>query len=95
MRVFLTGGTGFIGSRVAKKLRDRGDEVVALVRSRSRAAVLEGIGCELADGDLNDALSIERALAGVDSVTFMAEARSPFPGYLIGADAPLPGSLHS
>jgi nucleoside-diphosphate-sugar epimerase len=32
MRIFLTGGTGFIGGNVAEKLRARGDEVVALVR---------------------------------------------------------------
>ena len=33
MRVFLTGGTGFIGGHVARKLRERGDDVRALVRS--------------------------------------------------------------
>jgi dihydroflavonol-4-reductase len=52
MRWFLTGATGFLGGRLAGHLRERGDDVVALVRSRSRAARLEASGCELVEGDL-------------------------------------------
>ena len=37
MKVFLTGGTGFIGGEVARQLRERGDEVVCLVRSPGKA----------------------------------------------------------
>ena len=33
MKAFVTGGTGFIGGRLVRRLRERGDEVVALVRS--------------------------------------------------------------
>lgn len=47
MRVFVTGATGFLGGRVARLLRQRGDDVVALVRSPSRAAALGELGCEL------------------------------------------------
>ena len=37
MKVFVTGGTGFIGGEVVRQLRDRGDEVVCLVRSPEKA----------------------------------------------------------
>lgn len=72
MRVFLTGGTGFIGSRVAERLRARGDDVVALVRSSARATALVGLGCELIEGDLNDRIDVDRGVEGSDVVVHMA-----------------------
>jgi nucleoside-diphosphate-sugar epimerase len=67
MRVFLTGGTGFIGGHVARLLRERGDEVVALVRSPEKAAELQRLGCELVAGDLGDTAAIGTALEGCDA----------------------------
>ena len=67
MRVFLTGGTGFIGGHVARMLRERGDEVVALVRSPEKAADLERLGCELVAGDLSDTAAITSAIGGCDA----------------------------
>ena len=52
MRVFVTGATGFVMGAVTRRLRARGDEVVALVRSRSRAGDLDAMGCQLVEGDL-------------------------------------------
>ena len=72
MRAFLTGGTGFIGRQVARKLRERGDEVVALARSPERAAPLRELGCEIAEGDLSDAEGIRRGLEGCDSAFHVA-----------------------
>jgi dihydroflavonol-4-reductase len=54
MRVFLTGATGFVMGAVARDLRERGDDVVALVRNPSRAATLSALGCELVAGDVVD-----------------------------------------
>jgi len=54
VKAFLTGATGFIGGHVARMLRERGDEVVALVRSPRKAAALTELGCELVEGDLSD-----------------------------------------
>ena len=68
MRIFLTGGTGFIGGVVAAALRERGDDVRALVRDPAKAARLERLGCELVAGDLGDVAAIERALEGCDAV---------------------------
>jgi nucleoside-diphosphate-sugar epimerase len=68
MRAFVTGGTGFIGSRVIKRLRDRGDEVVALVRTPSKATNLVDQGVELVEGDLSSDDAIKRAVDGCDAV---------------------------
>lgn len=72
MRVFMTGATGFIGSAVARRLRDRGDDVVALVRSPGKAADLAALGCELVAGDLGDRDALERGMAGADAAIHAA-----------------------
>ena len=72
MRVFLTGGTGFIGGWVARKLRERGDDVVVLARSPDRASNLVRLGCELVEGDLSDAEAIRRGVQGSDAVIHCA-----------------------
>jgi dihydroflavonol-4-reductase len=68
VRVFLTGGTGFIGGEVARRLRARGDTVRALVRTPSKAAALTSIGCELVEGDLSDEDALRSAIKGCDTV---------------------------
>ena len=68
MRVFLTGGTGFLGGRLAAALRSRGDEVVALVRSPERAGLLLELGCELVEGDLDSEAAIRTGVVGCDAV---------------------------
>lgn len=67
MRAFVTGGTGFIGGRLVRQLRERGDDVVALVRSPSSASELEALGCELVEGDLRSSEALHRGLEGADS----------------------------
>jgi nucleoside-diphosphate-sugar epimerase len=72
VKAFVTGGTGFIGSRVARRLRERGDEVVALVRSPAKAAELRELGCELVEGDLSSDDAIRRGVEGCDAVFHVA-----------------------
>ncbi len=75
MKVFLTGGTGFIGGHVAQRLRKRGDDVTTLVRNPAKAIALEGLGCQLIQGDLNDRLPIDIAVAEADLVIHLAARR--------------------
>jgi nucleoside-diphosphate-sugar epimerase len=73
MRVFLTGGTGLIGSHVAARLRDRGDDVVALVRSTSQTSHLVEIGCQPVVGDILDDPGVTAArIRGCDAVVHAA-----------------------
>ena len=72
MRVFLTGGTGFIGGTVAHQLRDAGHEVVALVRDPSRAKRLVAAGVELVRGDLSSHEVIADAARGADAAIHAA-----------------------
>jgi nucleoside-diphosphate-sugar epimerase len=68
VKAFVTGATGFIGGHVARKLRERGDEVAALVRSPDKASALREQGCELVEGDLSDVEAIGRGVEGRDAV---------------------------
>jgi nucleoside-diphosphate-sugar epimerase len=72
VKVFLTGGTGFIGGEVARQLRARGDDVVCLVRSPEKASRLTDLGCKLVSGDLGDAAAIRAGMSGCDAVIHAA-----------------------
>ncbi len=71
-RAFLTGGTGFIGGRLAAQLRREGREVRALVRSPAKATALAELGCELVPGDLTDPESFRDAIRGCVEVYHLA-----------------------
>ncbi len=72
MADLVTGATGFTGGHLARALVARGHRVRALVRDRHRAADLAAAGIELVEGDLTDAASLARALAGIDRVYHIA-----------------------
>jgi dihydroflavonol-4-reductase len=68
----VTGATGFVGSAVARALAARGHRLRLLVRPRSDRRNIEGLEAELALGDLSDADSLARAVAGCRSVAHVA-----------------------
>ena len=72
MKVFITGGTGFIGGEVVRQLRGRGDDVVCLVRNPEKGRSVAALGCEIATGDLGDSAAIRAGMEGCDAVIHAA-----------------------
>lgn len=68
MNVLVTGATGKVGNAVARKLIERGDEVVALVRDVEAARAVLPAGIQAVRGDVRDPASCERAAAGAEAV---------------------------
>ena len=72
MRIFLTGGTGLVGSLLIKKLRGRGDQVVALSRRPEVAKQQWGDGVTIVAGDPAQTGPWMDAVAGCDAVVHLA-----------------------
>lgn len=72
MKILVTGATGKVGSRLARRLADRGHHVRALVRDPGRADALRRRDVELVRGDLLDVASLAAAVLGVDAVVHCA-----------------------
>ncbi|HJS69528.1 MAG TPA: NAD-dependent epimerase/dehydratase family protein [Gaiellaceae bacterium] len=72
MKAFVTGATGFVGGRLAARLRERGDEVVALVRDPAKAGRLRELGCTIVEGDLSSRPALAAAMEGCDAVFHVA-----------------------
>lgn len=71
-KILVTGATGKVGSRLVKRLAERGDSVRALVRDEGRASHLRGERVALVEGDLLEADSLKAAVLGVDAVVHCA-----------------------
>ena len=105
MKVFLTGGTGFIGGHVARKLRERGDDVRALARNPEKGAALTALGCEVVAGDLSDGTAIANGLEGADAAIHCAavyevgipqsEHKAMYEANVVGTENALRGALEA
>jgi dihydroflavonol-4-reductase len=75
VRVLITGANGFIGSHLARRLVDRGDDVRCLVRGTSDLALLEGIHIERVLGDITVPTTLPAAVEGSAVVFHLAGIR--------------------
>ncbi len=76
MHALVTGATGFIGGRLARDLRERGDDVRCLVRDRysTSARALAGEGFEVRAGDVLRRSSLSGVCAGVDVAYYLVHS---------------------
>lgn len=79
MKVLVTGAAGFLGGHLVDMLLERGDEVRAMVRPVEDASRLRNLpGVEVVHGDLTDAVSLKRAVHGVQRVYNVASKTGPW-----------------
>jgi len=80
MRIFVTGGTGFVGSHTVSELVRRGHEVCLLVRKPDRIQPALGpLGIDdvhYAVGDVTDAAALEKGISGCEAVVHAASVYS-------------------
>lgn len=72
MTVLVTGASGFVGAAVVRRLLAEGAGVRVLLRATSDPRNLEGLDVERTIGDLTDRASLERAVAGCESLFHVA-----------------------
>ena len=77
MKVFVSGGTGFLGGSVARRLRLLGHEVAIQGRNAAAAVELERLGIEFFPAQITDSAGLARGLAGAEAVVHCAAHVSP------------------
>jgi NADH dehydrogenase len=73
--ILVTGATGFVGGHVTHAIRAAGKDVRALVRDPRADARFRTWDVELVEGDMTNASSLERAVAGCDAVVHLVAIR--------------------
>jgi len=72
MTTLVTGAAGFLGSHVTRQLVARGEDVRVLMRPSSSNRAISDLPLEYVTGDLRDAASLDRAMAGMKRVFHVA-----------------------
>jgi UDP-glucose 4-epimerase len=77
VRILITGGAGFIGANLAKRLVERGDSVVVLDDlSTGSLSNIHGLNLEFIEGSILEGPSLTKAVAGVESIIHLAAVPS-------------------
>lgn len=74
MKVLITGGTGFTGSHLAKRIASTGTSIRLLVRDKLKVELSDSYAPEIIEGDVRDSASVEAAVRGVDTIFHIAAA---------------------
>jgi len=69
--ILVTGGTGFVGSHLIRRLRRKDLPVRAVVRTPAKAQGLKDLGVDVVRGDVSDKASLEQAASGCDRVVHL------------------------
>jgi len=69
--ILVTGGTGFVGSHLIRRMRREGLPVRAMVRNPDKAQALKDLGAEVVSGDVSDPASLEKAATGVERIVHL------------------------
>jgi uncharacterized protein YbjT (DUF2867 family) len=77
----VTGATGFIGGRLARVLAESGTGVRCLVRNADRAEELRSVGCDVVEGDVTDARSLEGLGRDVEVAYYLIHAMAGGEGF--------------
>lgn len=80
MRILVTGSTGHVGQYLVRHLLDRGAEVVALTRDRTKAARILPSDIDIVEANLADSTTVSEVFEGIDAahlITFAGDSDHP------------------
>ena len=78
--ILVTGGTGFVGSHLIRRMRQEGIPVRAIVRDPGTARTLKDLGVDVVKGDIADTDSLEKATVGVERIIHLVGIIQEVPG---------------
>jgi len=74
MKIFITGGTGFIGTYLVRRLTQTNHELHCLARESSDIHLIKEIGANIITGDVTDKASLLKGMDGCDWVAHLASS---------------------
>jgi NADH dehydrogenase len=79
--ILVTGGTGFVGKHLIRRLRNDGIPVRTVTRNPAKAGALRDVGVEVMPGDISDRPSLDAAAAGTERVIHLVGIIQEGPGF--------------